>query len=329
MPASEGEVGRGREAQRRGGEEPEQEGAALHLGQAGGRRPPAVGRHEPRARHGRLHVRRAGRLQHGRRDGRVGRGARRLLGGPCRGRSVRRGRRGQRDRQREVVAGRGAQGGQHRRSLGTVARVRREAGLHERQQRGGHRRQVVLAAPDAVHDRHRGAGAERRPPGRGEDHGGGPRVHVGGRRGVVAVEDLGGEVARRAEQPARVGQPRVLGEPGQPEVDEHRGPALEQHVRRLDVAVQHADPVHGDDRLGQAGREVRQVGAGDRPLLADVLVQRQPGDVAGRDVRRLAPGVGVEDLGDPGAGDPAQRRDLPGQPRPGLVVTDDVRAAAP
>ena len=96
----------------------------------------------------------------------------------------------------------------------------------------------------------------------GEHHGGGPRVHVGGGGGVVAVEDLRGEVARGAEQPAGRGEPRVLGQPGEPEVDEDRRAALEQHVGRLDVAVQHADGVHRDHRLGEAGGEPA---AGRRP----------------------------------------------------------------
>ena len=236
------------------------------------------------------------------------------------------GRRGrERDRQREVVAGRAAQRREDRGRVGPVARVGREAGPHERQQRRRHRGQVVLPAADPVHDRHRRTGPERRSAGRGEHHGRGPRVHVGGGGGVLAVEDLRREVAGGAEQPARVREPRVLGQPGQPEVDEHRRAALEQHVGRLDVAVQHADLVHRDDRLGQPGREVPEVGPGDRPLLPDVLVQRQAGHVAGRDVGRLAPGVGVDHLGDPRAGDPAQRRDLAGQPGAGLVVADDVR----
>ena len=82
--------------------------------------------------------------------------------------------------------------------------------------------EVVLAAADPVHDRHRRAAAERRPAGAGVRDRRGPGVHVGGGGRVVAVQDLRGEVAGRAEQPAGVGEPRVVGDPGQPEVDEDR-----------------------------------------------------------------------------------------------------------
>ena len=78
-----------------------------------------------------------------------------------------------------------------------------------------------------------------------------PGVHVGGDGGVVAVEDLGSEVARRAEQPAGLGEPGVLGHAGQAEVDEDGRTTLHQHVGRLHVAVQDTDRVHRQQRLGQ------------------------------------------------------------------------------
>jgi hypothetical protein len=149
-------------------------------------------------------------------------------------------------------------------------------------------------------------------------------VHVGGGGGILAVQDLGGEVTRGAEQPAGLRQPRVLGEPGQSEVDEHGGTPLEQHVGRLDVAVQHADTVHGDQRLHQGGREEDEVATGDRTVLADVLVQREPRHVAGGHEGGPAPRVGVDHLGDPWARDAPQRGDLTRQPGPGLVVPDHV-----
>ena len=183
----------------------------------------------------------------------------------------------------------------------------------------------MLTAPDPVHDRHGRSPPERWVAGRGERDRGGPRVHVRGRGGVVAVEDLGGEVAGRAEQPPGVGELGVVGDPGQAEVDEDRRAALHQHVGRLHVAVQHADRVHRRDPLRQAGREPGQVLAVDRPLLVHVVVQREAGHVARRDVGHRRPRVRVDDLGDPLALDPAQRPDLAGQPAPRLVVADDVR----
>ena len=128
------------------------------------------------------------------------------------------------------------------------------------------------------------------------------------------------------EQPAGLGQPRVLGHPGQAEVDQDRRAALHQHVGRLDVAVQHADGVHRLQRLGQASAKCSRSAPRDRALLGDVVVEREPGHVAGDDVRHRTVRVGVEDLGDARARDPLQRAHLAGQPLAGLVVTDDVRA---
>ena len=139
-------------------------------------------------------------------------------------------------------------------------------------------------------------------------------------------QDLGGQVAGRAEQPAGVGELGVVGDPREPEVDEDGGAALHQHVGRLHVPVQHPLLVHGEQRLAEPGREPDQVGPGDRPLLAHVVVEREARHVAGGDVRDVVPRVGVDDLGDAGVPDPRQRAHLAGQPPPGLVVADDVRA---
>ena len=122
-----------------------------------------------------------------------------------------------------------------------------------------------------------GPAAERRATGAGEGHGRCPRVHVGRRGRVLAVQDLGGEVARRTEEPAGVGEPGVVGDAGQPEVDQDRGPALHQHVGRLDVAVEHADRVHAGHALGEPAGEPAEVVAQDRPLLGHVVVERRPG----------------------------------------------------
>ena len=91
---------------------------------------------------------------------------------------------------------------------------------------------------------------------------GGPRVDVGGRGGVVAVQDLGCEVAGGPEEPAGVGQLGVVGHPGQPEVDQDRVAPLHQDVGGLDVAVQDADGVH----RGGSPRPARgRASAGRRP----------------------------------------------------------------
>src|SRR5690606_22258694 len=129
-------------------------------------------------------------------------------------------------------------------------------------------------------------------------HRGRPGVDVTGGGGVLAVEDLGGEVAGSAQQPARHGQSGVVGHPGEAEVDEDGTAPLHDHVGGLDVAVEHTDRVHRLQGFGEAVGEPDQVVAGDRSLGLDVVVERETGDVAGGDVGDLAPRVGVEDLGD-------------------------------
>ena len=144
---------------------------------------------------------------------------------------------------------------------------------------------------------------------------------------VVAVQDLGREVAGRAEQPAGAGQLRVVGDPGQAEVDQDRVAALHQHVRRLHVAVQHARP-RAPSRAPRPGRG--RTSCRSAPVIGPSswtsVVQREAGHVAGGDVGDVGPRVGVHDLGDPPAADPGQRADLAGQPPPDLVVADDVRS---
>ncbi len=184
----------------------------------------------------------------------------------------------------------------------------------------------MLATAYAVHDRYRRSTSEGRRPRAGEGDRRGPGVHVGGGGRVVAVEDLGSEVAGRAEQPAGVGQLGVVGHPREPEVDEDGGAALHQHVGRLHVPVQDALLVHGEQRLPQARGEPDEVVTGDRPLLAHVVVEREARHVARGDVRDVVPRVGVDDLRHAWVPDPGQRAHLAGQPLPGLVVADDVRA---
>ena len=237
----------------------------------------------------------------------------------------------QRGRRRTVVrSGRlRAQPVQEARQVRTGCRVRVQGGDDDRAQRLGEvgvAVEGVLTPADAVHHRHRRPAPERGRAGRGVGDGGRPRVHVGGRGRLVAVQDLGREVARGAQQPAGVGQLRVVGDAGQAEVDQDRGAALHQHVGRLHVAVQHAGAVHAGQPLGQAAGEPGQVTTGHLAVLQHVVVQRQAGHVAGRDVRHLGPRVGVDDLGDPAAADPAERGDLAGQARPGLLVAHHVGA---
>ena len=233
---------------------------------------------------------------------------------------------GSRREDRRGPGGPGAEPGQDRLQARAPLRLGVERGDHDAVQGPVQPGEVVLAAAYAIHDRHRRPPAERRATGGGEGDGRRPGVHVGGRRGVLAVQDLRGQVAGGAEQPAGVGQPGIVGDARQAEVDEDRRAALHQDVGGLDVAVQDADPVHRGEALGEAGGEPQQVVVRDHALVRDVVVQREPRDVAGRDVRHRRPGVRIDDLGHPPAPDPRQRAHLAGQPTARLVVAHDVLA---
>jgi len=150
-------------------------------------------------------------------------------------------------------------------------------------------------------------------------------VDVGLRSRVVAVQDLRSEVSRCPEEPATVGQPGVVGQLREAEVDEDGVLPLHQDVRRLDVPVQDIDDMHRDEGLRQPTREGDQVVAGDRPVLLDVIVQREARDIPDDDVRRVPPGIRIVDLCHPGRPHPTKRRDLPGHPGAPLVIAYDVR----
>jgi hypothetical protein len=83
-------------------------------------------------------------------------------------------------------------------------------------------------------------------------------VHVGAAvdRVRAAGHLLRGGVLRRAREVAGARQPRVVGEVREPEVEQPRAPGgVDQHVRRLDVAVHHAVLVRVRERLGDVERE--------------------------------------------------------------------------
>ena len=91
------------------------------------------------------------------------------------------------------------------------------------------------------------------------------RVQVALHRHRAARELLGRHVGRRAGPRVRA----VVGRPGDAEVGEAHVPlAVDHHVRRLEVAVQHAPLVRG----GEAGAQL--------PRHLDRLVLRQPPDAA-------------------------------------------------
>src|SRR5690606_8974293 len=129
---------------------------------------------------------------------------------------------------------------------------------------------------------------------------------VAGGRGRGAGEQLGGEVAGGADE-ALVA---AAGEAREPEVDDLE-PALagDEHVRRLEVAVEEAGPVQRVHAGGELAEREPEGGLGGRlAARAQVLEPAVPGDIFHGDVplaagpieRELVDGgeVGVADVDD-------------------------------
>ena len=122
-------------------------------------------------------------------------------------------------------------------------------------------------------------------------------VHVGGGLGRHAIELLGGGVLRRADEGAHAGEPIThaaedLGdaEVGHADLRHRRARHLrfEEHVFRLQIAVDHALPVGDGERIAHLHRDA---GCGARRQDAhapDVVEQRAAGLEAGHQVGRVA-----------------------------------------
>ena len=212
---------------------------------------------------------------------------RRVREGP-RGRG-RRGNRGRGHRGLSVPRGRGrpgyriwldeAQLGQQAAGTGPAARLLGQAAVDQPPQFAGQVAQLGRAVDQPVHQQGARPGTERPVPG--------SRVHqhraqaedVARRSGVMAQGLFRRHEPRRGEVSTRRGGPRDR-EVGHPR------PALgQQHVRRIDVPVYQARGVQRAQAFGQPGRQ-RPHGTGRyRPVVADRLGQRRPGDV-----RRGQPG---------------------------------------
>ena len=167
---------------------------------------------------------------------------------------------------------------------------------------------------------------ERLAPGRRVRHRGTPGVHVGRAACRTALDHLRRQVAGRAHHEAGLGQPGRVGHVRDAEVDDHRVPAVEHDVARLEVAVHHAGRVDGGQRLGKPLGQAVERRAAQRSHLAHHLLQRPAGDVPGDDVGRAAGHVGVDHLGDEPVPDPAHGLHLAGQALPGVRVAGHGRA---
>lgn len=157
------------------------------------------------------------------------------------------------------------------------------------------------------------------------------RVDIGGRRGRLAAQHLGGGVQHARGHPASAVRPGLPQRPGQAEVRElRRAVPGNQNVLRLDVAVQDSGGVRGLQRAGDrdAGGDdgaPRRGGAGGDPVGEGpaILVRHQDVRVARRGVTSL---VHRDDVRM--AGQPAHRPQLPLEAQPRGASTRTRRTSA-
>ena len=110
----------------------------------------------------------------------------------------------------------------------------------------------------------------------------------------MALRLLRGEVLGRAHDRAGLGHVRGPG-PGDPEVRHfHVTGVVDDHVVRLEVAVDHAVAVREPRRLEDLDRDVDRPERIERRLLADHLLQRPAGEVFHRDVVGAIEGPAIE-----------------------------------
>ena len=204
----------------------------------------------------------------------------------------------------DVAAGVGEVGGDLVAGLAEPARPRERAQLAGRI--GGAVRPVVGVARHQPLEHARQLGADRWPPPHRRRHLPGRQLREHARRTARVGQRAGGELVERdpervdvaargrgvagrllrrhvrrgAEHRAGAGDQRVLGlEPGDPEVGEQYPAALrDQHVRRLDVAVDDAGGVGRGERVGEQRADRRRDLGEHRAALLDLREQRAAAD---------------------------------------------------
>ena len=123
-------------------------------------------------------------------------------------------------------------------------------------------------------------------------------VAVAGRRRRLAARLLGRQVARRPEHGARQRERVDTARRGDPEVrDHHVRVAVEQEVRRLDVAVDDALLVRAVERDSGLGEPLQRLSGRDA-ALAEPIVDGAAVEVLHDDVRLLPVLADVEDRDD-------------------------------
>lgn len=222
------------------------------------------------------------------------------------------------------------QGGGARPALRAGVEHRLQPLAQRRRQRAGERLDLPGRGP---HDEQVGGA----PPvgalaGSGPAQRGAEGEHVGRLAGLLAPGLLGGHERGRAHDGAGDGQPGgVLPGAGHPEVGEVRHPVLvEEDVGRLDVAVHHAGPVGGGERVGQRLEEPRHLLGRRGAVPAHPVGQRAPGEVGHDEGQLLALLDDVEQLDDVGVVEAGEHLGLPGDalPGPGDLVGGAVQGEA-
>ena len=150
-------------------------------------------------------------------------------------------------------------------------------------------------------------------------------VDVGARVDRLALDLLGREVLGRADHEARLGEVGALGRLGDAEVgDLHPAVAGEQHVGRLDVAVDEPGPVGGVERLGDLGGQPGRLPRVDRRRVVEALAQRAPGHQLHHDRLGAVLRAGVVDRDDARVGEAGGGDRLLAEPGDEAVVGGEV-----
>ena len=149
----------------------------------------------------------------------------------------------------------------------------------------------------------------------------------------MPVEHFGGDETRRAGHLTGLGQPDVVGDLGDAEVDEHRALRPEHDIGRLEIAMDDAGGVDGGQRVDQPVSEVGEVarigGQVVGTLVIDLVLERGPVHELGDDEGDTAAvstvtGLDIEDAGDTGVLDTRQDRGLAVQTAPGHGISGDL-----
>jgi hypothetical protein len=177
---------------------------------------------------------------------------------------------------------------------GSVGRVFGEAGLHHTDQLVGDAGEVRLAVEYAKGDGLGVAGAEGVAACGREGEQRAPGEDVPRRPGGAVPVVLGAEPSRGPGQHAGAGDRGAVGDVGDAEVQHPRAVRGKDHVRGLQVAVDHPGGVHGRPRASGACGEQVQLDPGQRPMQRRMLRERQAGHIDGGQPRGLRLGISLQ-----------------------------------